>query len=338
MKHLDRNTFAGLVSPGRRTTLGALASLWALGAAPRAFGQTAAGYPLQPIRLLLPFGAGGSTDGPVRLLAKNVSKILKQPVIVEYRPGAGGTLAVQNLHSMPADGYSLAISVLSVYRMPYTQKINWNPVTDLSYIIGLTGYAFGIVVPANSPIKNMDDFVAYAKAHLGELSYSSPGVATTNHLTMEMIARHYGIKLNHIPYKGSGESLQALLSGQVQSGAETSAFAPHVEAGKLRLLAVWGKNRMKRFPDVPTMTELGLDIVQTSPWGVVGPKGLDPEIVRTLHDAFKQAMETPEFRAILAQFDMEPDYRNSEDFQAFAAQTMKKEKVILDALGLNINA
>jgi len=335
---LTDNNIPGQISRKRRTMCTALASLCSLAALPQAWAQGAEDYPSQPIRLLLPFGAGGSTDGPVRLLAKNVSEALKQPVIVEYRPGAGGTLAVQNLHSMSADGYSLAVSVLSVYRMPYTQKISWNPATDLTYIIGLTGYAFGIVVPADSPIKTMDDFVAYAKAHPGELSYSSPGVATTNHLTMERISRHYGIQLNHIPYKGSGESLQALLSGQVQSGAETSAFAPHVEAGKLRLLAVWGKNRMKRFPDVPTMRELGVDIVQTSPWGIVAPKGLDPKITQKLHDAFKAAMEAPEFIRILAQFDMEPDYRSPEEFTAFAAQTMKEEKAILDELGLNVNA
>ncbi|HLU03802.1 MAG TPA: tripartite tricarboxylate transporter substrate binding protein [Advenella sp.] len=293
-------------------------------------------YPERPIRILLPFAAGGSTDGPMRVLAKQVSESLRQPVVIDYRPGAGGTLAVQTVHSAKPDGYTLAVAVASVYRMPYTMKVNWNPATDLTYIIGITGYAFGIVVPAASPFTSLDDLIAHAKAHPGKLTYSTPGVATTNHLTMEKVSRQVGIKLNHIPYKGSGESLQALLAGQVDAAAETSAFVPLIQAGKLRLLAVWGDKRMARFPDVPTLKETGIDMVQTSPWGLVAPKGTDPAIVRKLHDAFKVALETEEFKTILAQFDMTPEYKRSDEFQQFATASMDKEKKIIEELGLKL--
>lgn len=293
-------------------------------------------YPDRPIRILLPFAAGGSTDGPMRVLAKHVSESLKQPVVIDYRPGAGGTLAVQTVHSAKPDGYTLAVAVASVYRMPYTMKVNWNPATDLTYIIGITGYAFGIVVPASSPFTSLDDLIAHAKAHPGKLTYSTPGVATTNHLTMEKVSRQVGIKLNHIPYKGSGESLQALLAGQIDAAAETSAFVPLIQAGKLRLLAVWGDKRMARFPDVPTLKEKGIDMVQTSPWGLVAPKGTEPAIVRKLHDAFRKAMETEEFKTILAQFDMTPEYKSSEDFQQFAVSSMQKEKKLIEELGLKL--
>jgi len=296
----------------------------------------AAGYPERPIRILLPFAAGGSTDGPMRVLAKNVSESLKQPVVIDYRPGAGGTLAVQTVHSAKPDGYTLAVAVASVYRMPYTMKVNWNPASDLTYVIGITGYAFGIVVPASSPFTSLDALIAHAKAHPGKLTYSTPGVATTNHLTMEKVSRQAGIKLNHIPYKGSGESLQALLAGQVDAAAETSAFVPLIQAGKLRLLAVWGDKRMARFPEVPTLKEEGIDMVQTSPWGLVAPKGTDPAIVRKLHDAFKEAMETEEFKTILAQFDMTPEYKSSEDFRQFAVSSMEKEKKIIEELDLKL--
>jgi len=293
-------------------------------------------YPERPIRILLPFAAGGSTDGPMRVLAKQVSESLKQPVVIDYRPGAGGTLAVQTVHSAKPDGYTLAVAVASIYRMPYTMKVNWNPASDLTYVIGLTGYAFGIVVPASSPFTSLDDLIAGAKAHPGKLTYSTPGVATTNHLTMEKVARQVGIKLNHIPYKGSGESLQALLAGQVDAAAETSAFVPLVQAGRVRLLAVWGEKRMARFPEVPTLKEKGIDMVQNSPWGLVAPKGTDPAIVRKLHDAFKQAMETDEFKTILAQFDMTPEYKSSGDFHQFAISSMEKEKRIIEELGLKL--
>lgn len=298
--------------------------------------QAAEHYPDRPIRILLPFAAGGSTDGPMRVLAKHVSESLKQPVIIDYRPGAGGTLATQTVYSMKPDGYTLAVAVAGVYRMPYTMKINWDPSSDLTYVIGITGYAFGVVVPASSPFRTMNDMIAYAKQHPGEVTYGTPGVATTNHLTMERVAMKFGVKFNHIPYKGSGESLQALMAGQVDSAAETSAFVPLVQTGKLRLLTVWGQERMPRFPQIPTLRELGIDIVQSSPWGLVAPKGTDPAIVRKLHDAFKEAMGKEDFRKMLAQFDMTPEYRSSADFQAFAAAAMKNEKATIEQLGLNL--
>lgn len=292
-------------------------------------------YPTRPIKIMIGFAPGGSTDGPVRILAESASKILSQSIIVENKVGAGGTMPMQILQSAQPDGYTLAISSAGIYRMPYTTDLKWDPVKDISYIIGLTGYSFGIVVPADSTIKSFQDYVTHAKARPGLMTYSTPGVATTNHLTMERISRALGISLNHIPYKGSAESLQALLAGQIDSAAETSAWAPQVEAGKMRLLVVWSKNRMKRFPDVPTLREVGVDIVQSSPWGLVGPRGMDPKVIQKLHNAFKQAMEQPEFKEALAKYDMELDYRSSSDFVKFAADSMKKEKEIIQTLGLS---
>ncbi len=307
-----------------------MASHWAVQAQ-----GPAESYPTRPIRVIVGFAPGGSTDAPVRVLAELVAKTLKQAIVVENKPGVGGTLAAQSLQSAAPDGYTLAITSAGLYRLPFTTETKWNPATDLSYVIGLTGYSFGMVVPASSSIKSMSDFVAQAKASPGKLTYGTPGIATTNHLTMEQISRQYGIELNHIPYKGSAESLQALLAGQVDSSAETSAFVPFVESGKFRLIAVWGGKRMARFPNVPTLKELGVDIVQTSPWGLVAPKGTDAKIIAKLHDAFKQAMETQAFKDVLAKFDMDLDYRNPKDFQAFAVESMRREKAILDALGLS---
>lgn len=292
-------------------------------------------FPSRPIKLMVGFAPGGSTDSPVRVLAELVSKTLGQTVVVENKTGAGGTMPAATLQNVPADGYTLGITSMGMYRMPYTLGIKWNPVEDLSYVIGLTGYAFGIVVQDSSPIKTWQDFVAAAKNQPGMLTYSTTGVASTQHLTMEQISRHAGVELNHIPFKGSAEAIQALMGGHVDMAAETSAWAPFVKANKLRLLVTWGEQRMKTFPDVPTLREVGIPMSQSSYWGIVAPKGTDPEVVKKLHDAFKLAMEQPGFAEALAKYDMLPHYRSSQEFYEFAAQTMKEQKEILDQLGLS---
>jgi len=292
-------------------------------------------FPQRPVRLIIGYTAGGSTDLPFRVLAENASKILGQPVIIENKPGAGGVLPAQLMQSTQPDGYTLAQVAMPVYRLPYTTKINWDPVKDLSYVINLAGYSFGLVVPVDSPIKTMQDYMAYARANPGKLTYGSPGSMTTLHLTMEELAMKQNVQFSHIPYKGNSESMQALLGGHVMSVADTPAWAPYVESGKLRLLSTWGEKRSARFPNVPTLKELGYGIVQTSPFGIVAPKGTDPKIVRKLHDAFKKAMEMPNYRESLAKFDMEPYYMSSEQYAHFAADTVKKEKAIIDKLGLN---
>lgn len=326
------------IQQGRRRMAAALvlSPLAALASRPSWAQDAVASYPRKPIKIAIGFAPGGSTDGPMRVLGEQVARILGQPVVIENKPGAGGVLGVQGIINAPPDGYTLAIAPANTYRMPYTHHIRWSPDRDLSYIIGLTGYAFGIVVPASSPFQTFQDYVAYANAHPGELTYGTPGIATTNHLTMELISRQFGMQLNHVPYKGSADSLQALLAGQVASAAETSAFVPYVEAGKLRLLTVWGDKRMARFPNVPTLRESGVDIVQNSPWGLVGPKGLEPAIVQKLHDAFYKAMQTPAFIQVLERFDMAPDYRSTQDFLAFARDAMQREKAVVEMLGLGV--
>ena len=250
-------------------------------------------FPVRPIKLVIAFPAGGPTDITMRQLAENASKILGQPVIIDNKPGAGGTLPAQALQTAQPDGYTLAQMPLGVFRLPYTTKINWDPVKDISYVINVTGYAFGIVVPADSPFKTWADFVAYAKANPGKLTYGSTGTFTSPHLTTELIAQKAGIQLQHVPYKGSADLMLATVSGQLMAAADSTGFAPQVEAGKLRVLNTWGDKRLAKFPDAPTLKELGYDTVQNSPFGIGAPKGTPPEEVQKVHDAFKKAMEEP---------------------------------------------
>jgi tripartite-type tricarboxylate transporter receptor subunit TctC len=298
------------------------------------FAQGAAGFPGKPIRLVIAFPAGGPTDITMRQLADNAGKVLGQPVVMENKPGAGGTLPAQQLQTSPPDGYTLAQIPLGVFRLPYTTKINWDPVKDIAYVINVTGYAFGIVVPADSPIKNWNDFVAYAKANPGKLSYGSTGTLTSPHLTTELIAQKLGIQLNHVPYKGSAELAQAITGGHIMAAADSTGFAPLVQAGKLRVLNTWGEKRLDKFPDAPTLKELGLDIVQNSPFGIGAPRGTPPEVVNKLHEAFKKAMEEPSYVQALARYDMLPMYMSPTQYSKFAQDTFATEKALVDKLGL----
>ena len=295
---------------------------------------SAQSFPAKPVKLVIAFPAGGPTDISMRVLADNASKILGQPVIVENKPGAGGTLPAQQLQSAAADGYTVAQIPLGVFRLPYTTKINWDPVKDISYVLNVTGYAFGIVVPADSPLKTWTHFVAWAKANPGKLSYGSTGTMTSPHLTTELIAQKLGIELLHVPYKGSADLMQATLGGQLMAAADSTGFAPQVEAGKLRVLNTWGAERLAKFPDAPTLKELGLDIVQNSPFGIGAPKGTPAPVVKRLHDAFKQAMEQESYRTALARYDMVPMYMSTAAYQKFAQETFAREKALVEKLGL----
>ena len=291
-------------------------------------------FPVRPIKLVIAFPAGGPTDITMRQLADNASKILGQPVIIDNKPGAGGTLPAQALQTAQPDGYTLAQMPLGVFRLPYTTKINWDPVKDINYVINVTGYAFGIVVPADSPFKTWADFVAYAKANPGKLTYGSTGTFTSPHLTTELIAQKAGIQLQHVPYKGSADLMLATVSGQLMAAADSTGFAPQVEAGKLRVLNTWGDKRLDKFPDAPTLKDLGYDIVQNSPFGIGAPRDTPPAVVKRLHDAFKTAMEQPAYLDALKRYDMVPIYMNSAQYKKFAQDTFTREKALIEKLGL----
>ena len=304
-----------------------LCSAWALPASAQAF-------PNKPIKLVIAFPAGGPTDITMRALAEGASKVLGQPVIVDNKPGAGGSLPAQALQSAPADGYTLAQIPQSIFRLPYTTKMSWDPVKDISYVINVTGYAFGVVVPTASPLKSWGDFVAYAKANPGKLSYGSTGNLTSPHLTMEHVAQKADIKLLHVPYKGSADLMQALLGGHLMAASDSTGFAPQVEAGKLRVLNTWGDKRLAKFPDAPTLKELGYDIVQNSPFGIGAPKNTPEAVVKRLHDAFKTAMEQPAYVDALHRYDMVPIYMSSAQYRQFAQDTFAREKTLIEQLGL----
>jgi tripartite-type tricarboxylate transporter receptor subunit TctC len=179
--------------------------------------------------------------------------------------------------------------------------------------------------------------LAFAKRNPGRLTYATSGIGTTNHLAMETIQETAGIELTHVPYRGANEGVTAVIAGQVDMICDSSTWAPFVEAGQLRALSVWTAERAARFPDVPTLKELGYDMEVTSPYGVSGPKGMDAGVVRVLHDAFKAALFDPDNVKVRGQFDMPLVYRDTEDYRRFIAARVEYEKAMVRRLGLTLD-
>lgn len=306
----------------------------ALAAAAAVPAVRAENYPSRAITLLAPSAPGGSTDGVCRALAEAVSRRLGGPVVVENRPGAGGALATVSMAGSRPDGYTLSLMPLAVFRIAMMQKTPFDPLRDVSYVAAVGGYVFGVAVAADSPYRALADVLAYARRHPGEVTYGHAGVGTTPHLAMEELAMKAGVQLTPVPYKGSVEALTALLGGQVALMAGTAEFAPHVETGRLRVLATLGAQRAKAFPDAPTLRESGVDIVNESPFGIGAPRGTEAAVVRTLQDAFKAALQDPRVQQVYERYMLPALYMNSQDYEAFARRTVAAEREMLGRLGL----
>jgi tripartite-type tricarboxylate transporter receptor subunit TctC len=294
-------------------------------------------FPDRPIRMIVPWAAGGTTDIQMRALCEIAARRLGQPIVVENRAGAGGVLGPQQLLRERPDGYVLSQMAISVFRHPQmAQQPLFNPLEDFTWVIHLTGYLFGIVVRADAPWRTLPELLDYAKANPGRINYGTPGAGTSLHITMEQIAGMRGLDWTHVPFRGWAENQTALLGGQIQVAADSSGWGEMVQAGRMRLLATWGNERAKRFPDAPTLKESGLDIVSTSPYGIAGPKGVNPDIVRVLHDAFREALFDPAHIAVLDRYDMAPWYLNPADYAAFARKTFEEEGAMIRRMGLRL--
>jgi tripartite-type tricarboxylate transporter receptor subunit TctC len=292
-------------------------------------------FPSKPITLIVPWPAGGSTDRHHRALAEIASKHLGQNIIVENKPGAGGTLGPSTMAlTAKPDGYTIAQFPMGMLRLPHMQKVSWDPIRDFSFIIGVSGYTFGFTVRADSPFKTFNDYIEAARKEPGKIDYGSTGIGTSPHLLMEELSDNVKVKLNHIPFKGNADLQQALLGGHVMAQSDASGWDKFVDNGQMRLLVTFGETRTKRWPNVPTAKDLGYNVVSSSPYGLVGPKGMDPAVVKTLHDAFKKAMDDPEHQKVLDQLNQALWYRTGEEYRQWAAETFAKDKALIERLGL----
>ena len=291
-------------------------------------------YPSRPITLIVPWPAGGPTDITMRSMADAAAKHLGQPIMIENKAGGGGTVGPATMAATAKpDGYTLAQMPITVYRLPLMQKTTWKA-DDFTYIIHLTGYVFAAFANADTPFKTWEDVVAYAKANPGKITYGSTGSGTSLHLGMEMLAEKSGIKFTHVPFKGAAEVNAAVAGGHVMLGASGTSIKPLVDAGKARFLNVWTAKRVSFLPDIPTLQELGYPYVIDSPWGIAGPKGMDPKVVAKIHDAFKKALEEQPVIESLARFDMVPNYKGTADYNIAVAEQIKLEEALLKRIGM----
>ena len=292
-------------------------------------------FPERPIRLIVPWAAGGPADGGFRILAEASAKKLGQPVVVENKAGASGVLGAIALQEAKPDGYVVSQMHMSVLRQPLLNpQLPYHPIKDLTYILQITGFVMGVVVRTEAPWRTLPELLDYAKANPGKLNYGTLGIGSTQHLAMERVGMAKGLTWTHAPYRGTADTLRALLGGEIDFASEASGWAPMVAAGKLRLLAVFTGERAKRFPEVPTVRELGMDIVVDSPGGLIGPRNMDPAVVAVLADAFRAAAESPEHLKFLDNMDQPlllmdgPAYRDS------MARTLEEERELLRRLKL----
>jgi tripartite-type tricarboxylate transporter receptor subunit TctC len=282
-------------------------------------------YPSRPIRLIVPFPPGGPVDVVGRLTAEVLGKALKQPVVVDNRPGSGGSLGTDLVAKAEPDGLTLGIGPISSLSISPAMglKLPYKVDSDFSFITMLAKVVGAIVAHPDAPFNDLAQMIAYAKARPGQLSFASSGQGTSSHLAGEYLAQRAGIEMVHVPYKGTGPAIQDLLGGQVPIYFETSlaGAAPLVAGKRLKAIAITGSSGSALLPGVRTVAEQGFPGFDVSPWmGLIGPRGLPPEVVATLHAALITGLQAPEVTSRLAALGGLPETSTPEQFRAFVAR------------------
>ncbi|WP_222707626.1 tripartite tricarboxylate transporter substrate binding protein [Ottowia flava] len=295
-------------------------------------------YPNRPIRLLVGFGAGGPTDITFRKLAELAGKHLGQPIVVENKPGAGATLAPSTMARMDKpDGYTIAAATAGLLRFPHIQKVDWHPTKDFTWIAGLGGYTFVLAVRSDSPFKTVADVVAYAKANPGKLSIGTAGAGTTMHLLAEAFGGMAGIEVTHVGFKSSSEAATNLIGGHTVAALDAvGSVLPFVESGSVRLLMSFDALPADWMPSVPTAKSLGYELVYPAPYGVVGPKGMSPQVVARLNEAFKAAIDSAEYATLLRSLRQTYWYKNPADYEAWARAFYVSERSLVSRAKLGV--
>ena len=277
-------------------------------------------YPARPVRVVVPFSPGGAVDGPMRLIAQELSKKWGQQVIVDNKPGAGATIGTEIVAKSAPDGYTLLLaSQTNAISATLYQKLSFDPIEDFAPIT-LIGREPGVlVVNPSLPVKTLPEFVAYVKANPGKVDYASSGNGSGQHLFMAMLASMTGMKLSHVPYKGSGQATTDLLAGQVMASIPgTAGMVGHIKAGKLRPLAVTGSARSPQLPDVPTVAEQGVAGYEAYVWmGLLAPKGTPPPIIDRIYRDTKDVLASNEVKSYMATAGIEIVGSTPAEFGAF---------------------
>ena len=303
--------------------LGALIAGWA----------SAQSYPVRPIRVLIPFAAGGGSDTTGRLVGGKMSESMGQQFLIDNRPGAGGNIATEALLKSPADGYTLMINGTGHTIQPHLSKVSWDPVKDFTPVSTLVVFSNVLVVNPAVPAKSVSELIAYAKANPGKLNYGSTGGGGPQHLAAELFKSMAGIDIVHIPYKGSAPQTAALLANDVQMVLDgLTTPLPHIKSGKLRALAVTGR-RSQIFPDLPSIAEAGLRGYNYEGHNsFLAPGGMPEAIVERLHQEAVKALAVPEVHSRLISLGYEPVGSTPAQLGArIAADTTRFAKIVSEA-------
>ena len=292
-------------------------------------------YPDKPIRIVVPFAPGGSTDVLARLVGQKLGERWGQPVLIENRPGAGGNIGAEQIAKSAPDGYSLLLGgVPHAISASLYSKLPYDLARDLAAVAEIASFPSAIVLHPSLPAHSVKELIALARARPGQLSFGSAGVGSPNHLALELFDTMASVSMTHVPYKGSGQLIGDLLAGQVQlASMGTPVALPHVQSGKLRAIAVTGAARSSLLPEVPTVSEAGLPGFEVTSWyGVFGPAGLPAHIVAKLNSEIGRAVTTPGVKERLAALGAEPSVKAPDEFGRYVRQEITKwAKVVKDS-------
>ena len=292
-------------------------------------------YPNKPITMYCSYVAGATTDITARALASGAEKILGVPVMVENKPGGNSTVCASLLATRKPDGYTIAaIAAGVVNQMPLLYKVSYDPFNSFTQILQYSRWIVGVCVPGDSPIKSVDDFIKYSKAHPG-MTYGSPGMYSQQHLAVHMFGECKGLPIKHIPYKGGAEAITAFLGKHTDFIAGSGSHIPYVKQGAFRLLLVYNATkRDPNFPDIPILSEIGCEDYPADGIMVAAPKGLPDPIRKKLHDVFKKVAESQEFQKTLEQINMPYDYRDGDKLEREAKTKYEWFKNFYKKMGL----
>ncbi|HKX95388.1 MAG TPA: tripartite tricarboxylate transporter substrate binding protein [Methylibium sp.] len=320
--------------------LAAVSGALLLSTAVHAAGE-ADGWPSRPLTFVVPFPPGGITDNTSRLLAQKLGDKLGQQVVVENRPGAGGSIGVEYAVRQPADGYTLIYGTQGTHaaNLALYKNVRYDPVKDFTAVHGMSESPLILVINPNKPFKTVPELVAYAKQNPGKLNFGSAGAGTATHLTAELFQTTAGVKMTHVPYKGSSPALTDLIAGNLDLAFDYAAVVlPFVQSGKLKALAVTGKSRLGSAPDLPTIAELSYPGAESSAWGAMFVSSKTPApIVKRLADAMAEVIVNPELLAATEKFGSVPMRgKRGEKLDAFVKSEMTRWREVVQSSGAKL--